>query len=186
MNDVLAFLESLPRVQRNDLEARLEDLVALVHRQGWPDEGVETSLEKLVLIMLDADPLNTNARRHIERVLRALVYVFGEQSDANLGPADGRIFRQAQEQLIEILLGHLREELSLVDPSVLGRAFRIALLLAADYNAIVSRRQREDLIRVLNFLSRNFPRVYADPFIVDLILIHRNMGLERLEQTALR
>jgi len=183
MNDVVAALESLPRAQRSDLEARLEDLVELMHRQGWPAAEVGTFLEDLVRKMIDADPVDRAARRHFERLLRALIHVFGEQSET--APADGELFRQAQEQLIEILLRYLNEELSPVDRSAVGRCSRIALLLAADYNAIASRRQRQELIRVLNYLSTNFPRVYADPFIVDLILIHRSMGLDRLEQLAL-
>jgi hypothetical protein len=185
MIDVVASLESLPRAQRSDLEARLKDLVVLMHRQGWPAAEAGPFLEDLVRKMIDADPVDRAARRHLERLLRALVHVFAEQSEAALQPADGEIFRQAQEQLIEILLRYLKEELSPVDRSAVGRCSRIALLLAADYNAIVSRRQRQDLIRVLNYLSTTFPSVYADPFIVDLILIHRSMGLDRLEQVAL-
>jgi hypothetical protein len=185
MNDVVAALESLPRAQRSDLEARLEDLVALMHRQGWPAAEVGTFLEDLVREMIDADAVDSAARRHIERTLRALVHVFAQQSDATRLPADGKVFRQAQEQLIEVLLRRLNDELSSVDRSAVGRCSRIALLLAADYNAIASRRQRQELIRVLNYLSTTFPIVYADPFIVDLILIHRSMGLDQLEQVAL-
>jgi hypothetical protein len=187
MNEVVTFLASLRQPDGADLETSLEHLVALIRGEGWPAAQTEVILEDLVHELIEAAQTDRAVRRRLEQIVRALIHKFGEEeeSDAVDRAPGGKTFRQAQEQLIDVLLRCLEEERSPVDRSRRGRCFRIALLLAADYNAIVSLRQRQELIRLLRELSTSFPEVYADPFIADLLFIHKAMGLGELEQNGL-
>jgi hypothetical protein len=160
----------------------VEDIVVLTKgRECWPEGQPKKAFAELADLVIATGPSGVpeQAREGSEYIVQLFLLALADSARAG-APQSG----EAQAILIDVLLDRLSEDLKPLGDNVgvaATRAFRLAILLSANFTAILSREQRKRLFKLLEDLRQGGPVEYSDPFLHDFCIIYRNMDLERLE-----
>lgn len=95
-------------------------------------------------------------------------------------------FELSLRSFIGTLLDLLEADLHRIENGEQPIAPSITNVLAADYSLLPSRTYRARLIDLVGKLAQAAPAQYASPFLADLLVVHRKMGLDRLDRLESR
>jgi hypothetical protein len=139
----------------------------------WPARQPGVLVNDLMMhIMTRADEQRYRiARESLQLLLAAL---------APIDPPHQAFFARSQRKVVNMLLSALKEDLIRVRSGQNPRAYPLAVVLAANYTAIDSLDQRHRLILLLEKLNGLAPESYGDPFLTDLTIVYRKLGLREL------
>lgn len=154
----------------------ISDLVKAVSLNGrWPEGEPDQTIRDLIECATRLEGGAESTQRRCVTILQAFLLEFAdriERGDAQFSCA-ADLLVGAIIEAIEKDVEHLKRNL----PS--DTAYRLALMLAPNFSAIPSRKQRSKYIKLLRQLVRS-ESSYNHPFLEDLVLIYEKMDLEHL------
>lgn len=157
----------------------ISDIVTAVSLNDghWPKREPVRTIRALVERVINAESEPEPTWRWAVTVLQAMLLEFADRIE-NGNP----LFNKDADSLVAAMLAALRKDLVRIRqqlPNTL--AYRLALMMAANYSAIPSRKQRAEFISVLRRLIK-LPSDYNHPFLEDLVLIYEKMDLGSLDR----
>lgn len=155
------------------------DVVDVVAVNGgiWPLGEPLQTIRSLVESVTKAKDERQVAWRHAVVVLQALLLEFSDRIEKGEG-----VFNKTSDSLMRTMLAAMKDDLNrLRQNRPTSLAYRIALMLASNYSAIPSRKNRASFIHLLRSLVK-YSSGYKHPFLEDLVLIYKNMDLGKLER----
>lgn len=184
VTEVLQFLVS------NEVEQTLEtgkvllalvkealEMVALDNR--WPSSEPDETARKLVAFYAQSEQ-SEERRRVIEGSLQALIIWTSQRSREEKETRP--VLLRANDRIVQLILGELENELERVQTGEEARRKQLAVAITTNYTLIRDRLLRRKLIRLLEKLRDAYPATYADPFLMNYVVIYRNLRLEQIER----
>jgi hypothetical protein len=168
-------LELFRKIDFDPDPSLVDDVVNIVRfdKGTWPLNEPEKTIHTLVENVLKQGESPSEVKA--EHTLQLLLFAFDGRY-----ASEGAHLHGEQQFLVDILLKHIGRDIDVCRRGDSPRALRLAILLAANYTAIHSLEQRYALIELLKTLVECNP-ICNDPFIEDLLIIHKRMGLKELE-----
>lgn len=156
----------------------ISDLVEAVSLNDgrWPRHEPDRTIRGLVECVTNAEGVTESEQRRCVTTLQALLLEFADRVESG-----NTIFSSAADLLVGAILDALKNDVDNLRKNLLTtKAYPLALMLAPNFSAIPSRRQRSAYIKLLRKLVRSESK-YNHPFLEDLVLIYDKMDLKHLD-----
>lgn len=172
-------MEVLRSARRKPDRDLISDIVMAVGLNDghWPKREPVWTFRALVERVVNAESESEATWRWAVIVLQAMLLEFADKIESGI-----RLFNKDADSLVGTILAALRKDRARIRQQLPNTmTYRLALMLAANYSAIPSRKQRADFINLLRRLV-NSPSDYNHPFLEDLVLIYEKMDLRNLDR----
>ncbi|MCG8406563.1 MAG: hypothetical protein MI923_15320 [Phycisphaerales bacterium] len=173
-------LHELSDAEREPEQELIKDIVSFVKRLNrWPGRAFNDCLSRLIRICVT--PHQEQKSRWAERTLELLLLALNPAyvKYPTLTKTKGAILSNQQRRLVQSVMKAVwrdKEYLTFGEPP---QAVNLAVMLASNFTAIFYEHQRTELIDMLEGFVELFPQHYTHPFIADLLLVYRRMGLDK-------
>lgn len=172
--DALELLRNVHSQPERDLISDIVTAVGLNGRwlQGEPTHTFQALVESVINT---EDRAESNWRRTVT-ILQAMLLEFADRIEAG-----NKQFSKDADALVKTILDSITKDVeNEVQSLPTSLAFRLALMLAANFSVIHSNQQRADFIDLLVQLVDK-PCDYNHPFLIDLVFIYDQMDLRNLD-----
>lgn len=171
-------LDVLTKAQARFDPDLVHDVVEAVLRNDghWPPHEPRRTFVRLVDSVSNVSDSDEELWRWYLAVLQAFLLELADQI------YEGHtIFSHDVHLLVEGILSTLKGDLKYTRRKSTSASYRLALMLAANFSAIPSRKDRAAFVNLLQRLVK-CRSGYDHPFLADLVLIYHKMNLKHLDK----